>query len=52
CLRPFPPSLLYKERPQVVGMDGGHLKGEWNGMMLTLTCKHANNENIHVATVI
>ncbi|CAB1120555.1 unnamed protein product [Ectocarpus sp. CCAP 1310/34] len=37
---------------KVVGMDGGHLKGEWNGMMLTLTCKDANNENIHVAAVI
>ncbi|CAB1104542.1 unnamed protein product [Ectocarpus sp. CCAP 1310/34] len=36
----------------VVGMDGGHLKGEWNGVMLTLTCKDANNENSHVATVI
>ncbi|CAN0123648.1 unnamed protein product [Ectocarpus sp. 12 AP-2014] len=41
-----------KKRPQVVGMDGGHLKGEWNGIMLTLTCEDANNENIHVATVI
>ncbi|CAB1097618.1 unnamed protein product [Ectocarpus sp. CCAP 1310/34] len=37
---------------KVVGKDGGHLKGEWNGMVLTLTCKDANNEMIHVATVI
>ncbi|CAB1104140.1 unnamed protein product [Ectocarpus sp. CCAP 1310/34] len=37
---------------KVVGMDGAHLKGKWNGQMLTLTCKDANNENIHVATAI
>ncbi|CAN0326757.1 unnamed protein product, partial [Hapterophycus canaliculatus] len=33
-------------------MDGGHLKGRWNGIMLTLTCKDANNTLIHVATII
>lgn len=33
-------------------MDGGHLNGDWNGVMLTLTCKDVNNKLIHVATVI
>eukprot|EP00752_Nemacystus_decipiens_P010019 g8933.t1 len=33
-------------------MDGGHLKGRWNGVMLTLSCKDANNAIIHVATTI
>ena len=37
---------------QIVSMDGGHLKGEWNGVMLTLSCKDANNTIIHVATII
>lgn len=38
---------------QIVAMDGGHLKGgRWNGVMLTLSCKGANNTVIHVATII
>ena len=37
---------------QVVAVDAGHLKGEWNGVMLTLSCKDSNNRLIHVATAV
>ena len=33
-------------------MDAAHLKGAWNGVMLTLPFKHANNNIAHVATVV
>ncbi|CAN0502858.1 unnamed protein product, partial [Laminaria digitata] len=36
----------------IVAIDGGHLKGEWKGVMLTLSCKDSNNKLVHVATVI
>ncbi|CAN0467293.1 unnamed protein product, partial [Laminaria digitata] len=38
--------------PKIVAIDGGHLKGEWKGVMLTLSCKDSNNKLVHVATVI
>lgn len=37
---------------QVVAVDAGHLKGEWNGVMLTLSCKDNNNRLIYVATAV
>lgn len=33
-------------------MDGAHLKGVWNGVMITLSFKDANNKIVHVATAI
>ena len=37
---------------QMVAVDAGHLKGQWNGVMLTLSCKDSNNRLIHVATAV
>ena len=36
---------------QVFSMDAAHLKGAWNGVMLTLSFKDANNNIVHVAAV-
>ena len=33
-------------------MDVAHLKGVWNGVMLTLSFKHVNNNIAHVATAV
>ena len=33
-------------------MDAAHLKGAWNGVMLTLSFKDANNNIVHVATAV
>ena len=33
-------------------MDAAHLKGTWNGVMLTLSFKDANNNIVHIATAV
>lgn len=33
-------------------MDAGHLKGGWDGQMLIVTFKDANNTLVHLATAI
>ena len=35
-----------------MAVDAGHLKGAWNGVMLTLSCKDSDNKIIHVATAV
>ena len=37
---------------QIVAVDAGHLKGDWKGVMLTLTCKDSDNKLVHVATAV
>eukprot|EP00904_Undaria_pinnatifida_P003990 jgi/Undpi1/13592/HiC_scaffold_9.g03246.m1 len=37
---------------QVLCVDAGFLKGEWEGVMLIATFKDANNTSVHLATVI
>ena len=36
----------------MVAIDAGHLKGKWNRVMLTLSCKDSNSRFIHVVTVV
>ena len=33
-------------------MDAAHLKGSWNGVILTLSFKDSNNNVVHVATAV
>ena len=37
---------------QVFSIDAAHLKGGWNGVILTLSFKDAGNNIIHVATAV
>ena len=39
-------NALFSPR-QIFSMDAGHLKGAWNGVMLTLSCKDSDNKIIY-----
>ena len=44
--------ILCLHEVQVFSIDAAHLKGDWNGVILMLSFKDADNNNIHVATAV